>query len=345
MTFPEHAAARYEGALPDDLIAHCAAHIREADIVPEEAADRLGVALPFARVELSRDRAGLSLAIGAAETTTLHQVREYLLFLLDHIAPGVTPAMVWSGPILRHAPPPNFHVATVRSTRRVAPRFLRVELDCAGAPALASGKGMHFALLLPPEGRAPVWPVLDGNGRTVWPEGADALHRAAYTFVTLDPEAGRFVFDVFEHEGGRATGWARSARPGDVVGLTGPGSGDFPPGDDMLIAGDETALPAIRRILARSAPDRRGAVFLEVADETDRCDMPRPAGMSLTWVLRARGETLWDHLHDRPAPQAGGARFVWIAAEKALVRKARARFRDDLGLGSGEGYFAFYWTA
>lgn len=53
---------------------------------------------------------------------------------------------------------------------------------------------------------------------------------------------------------------------------------------------------------------------------------------------------LADHLRDRPAPTSDN-RFVWIAAEQELVRKARARFRNALGVGLAEGYFAHYWTA
>ena len=46
------------------------------------------------------------------------------------------------------------------------------------------------------------------------------------------------------------------------------------------------------------------------------------------------------------APLPGGAdRYVWIAAEKDLVRKAKARFRDTLGIGPKESYFAYYWEA
>jgi NADPH-dependent ferric siderophore reductase len=282
--------------------------------------------------------------IDASNPARLHQIREYLLHLLDHISPGASAAMIWTGRILRHAAPPNFHVATVRSCRRVAPRFLRLEVDCPGAGIMADAKGMHFSLLLPPEGRDPVWPRLDGDGRTRLPQAADGLHRAVYTFVTLDPAAGRFSFDVFEHAGGRATGWARAARPGDVIGVMGPGSGDFPPGDDLLMAGDETALPAIRRILEHSPPQRRGDVFVELADTADICDLRRPDGMRLTWVLRDRGETLWDYLREQPAPD-GGCRFVWIGAEKELVRKAKARFRGQLGIRPDESYIAYYWSA
>lgn len=344
MIFPENASGRYDGAIPDDLIRRCSEHLHEADVAFERTAEGLTVLTPRARVALSCGRTGLAIAIGAEDPTALHQVREYLLFLLDHIAPGATQAMIWTGGILRHATPPNFHIATVRSSRRVAPRFMRVELDCPGARSLADGRGMHFSLLLPPQDRDPVWPRFDGDGRTRWPGGADGLHRAVYTFVTLDPAAGRFSFDVFEHEGGRVADWARSARKGETVGVMGPGSGDFPPGEELLMAGDETALPAIRRILEASPLGRRGDVFVEITHEDDVCDMPRPADMRLTWVLRCRGETLWDHLRERPAPQSG-SRFVWIAAEQELVRNAKARFRGELGVRHHEGYFAYYWSA
>lgn len=345
MTFPERATARVETALPDDLIPHLAAHAREADLaVEEESHSGLIVTLLRARVVLARDAAGMAVSVEAEDPVTLHHVREYMLYLFDHVSPGASAAMVWTGDIRRDAAPLNLHVATVRAVWRVAPSFLRVELDCPGTRALSEGKGMHFSLLLPPPDRAPVWPRLDGDGRTVWPAGPDSLHRAVYTFVTLDPIAGRFTFDLFEHEGGRATGWAQTAKGGEVVGIMGPGSGDFPAGDEMLLAGDATALPAIRRILENSPPDRSGDVFVEVARAADVCDLPRPDAMTLTWVFRERGETLWDHLRDRPAPRSA-SRFVWIAAEQALVRKAKARFRGELGVRANEGYIAYYWTA
>lgn len=344
MTYTANATARIDGALPDDLLPHLAAHAREVELAVEERRAALTFKAPQARVELTRDAAGLSLAIDAADAVVLQPIREYLLHMLDHAQPGLSDSATWQGDIARDVAPLNFSVATLRGTSRVAPNFLRVELDCPDTRRLAEGAGMHFSLLLPPEGRAPVWPRLDGNGRTVWPKGEDALHRAVYTFVELRPEEGRFTFDVFEHEGGRATTWARSAQPGVQVGITGPGSGDFPPGRDMLIAGDETALPAIRRILEHSDPARRGDVLIEVGSGEDICDLRHPEAMRVTWLRRDRGAGLWDHLC-RMAPPPGPDRYVWIAAEKALVRKSKARFRGEFGLGAGEGYFAYYWEA
>lgn len=344
MTYGAQATATFSGTLPHDLIPHIAAHAREADLQSVETEQSLVVTVPLAKVVLDRTPSTLQVRIDAVDASALQNIRDYLLYLLDHVAPDLAPAGVWQGDIARNRLPLSFCTATVRGVWRVAPSFLRVELNCADTKRLAEGRGMHFSLLLPPQGRPPAWPQLDSNGRTVMPKGEDALHRAVYTFVALDPVEGRFTFDVFEHEGGRATAWARAATPGDLVGISGPGSGDFPPGQDILLAGDETALPAIRRILEHSSADRRGRVLLEVGTDEDVCDLPRPGGIDLTWLVRARGQTLWDRLATAGLPQ-GTDRHVWIAAEKDLVRKAKARFRDTLGLGPKEGYFAYYWQA
>lgn len=339
-----HASAVFRGVLPEDLITHISAHARDAELLVEETRSGLIVTVPLATVSLEASRATLQVDIDAVDAAALQNIRDYLHYTLDHVAPGLTSGAEWQGDILRNRAPLNFTTASVHGVRRVGPNFLRVELECSDTRRLSAERGMHFSLLLPPDGRMPVWPRLDDNGRTVMPLGADSLHRAAYTFVELDPERERFTFDVFEHEGGRTTTWARTAQRGDVVGISGPGSGGFPPGQNILIAGDETALPAIRRILQASAPDRCGHALLEVGTEADICDLSRPDGVDLSWCVRNRGESLWDRLSEAPLPQ-GSDRFVWVAAEKTVVRNAKARFRQTLGLGLSEGYFAYYWEA
>ena len=338
--FPATSWAQYDGAVPADLLHHVDAHVSEFGIPVSHSDDGLHIAYAGADVTLQAGPQRLSVRIAAADDLHLYQIRESVLYLLDLVFPQAAAEMQWQG--LRHETkrPPNFHLATVVSVRRIGANFLRVEMACDGIAALSQG-GMHFSLLLPPAGRAPVWPSINDKGRTVWPEGADSLHRSAYTFVELDAEMGSFAFDVYEHDGGRTTEWARQATAGEVVAAMGPGGGDFPDGELLLMAGDETALPAIRRILQHSDPARRGTVLIEIGDPGDKVELPRPEGISVEWLLRGE-DSLWDRL---AALEVGGDPFVWIAAEQDLVRRAKAHFRTAWDVPRAKGYYSAYWIA
>jgi len=207
------------------------------------------------------------------------------------------------------------------------------------------GAGFSLDIRAGNSAQLPRWPEVNEKGRTVWPTGDEALHRATYTFVDLDAAEGWFSFDVFEHAGGLATGWARAAQPGDIVGIMGPGGGDFPQADHMVMGGDETALPAIRRILEHAPRDRRGEVFIELADPADRCPLALPEGMRLTWLTRGEDAPLKAHMLAAELPGPEESRFVWFAAEAGEVRAARQYFREEAGLGRQEMYLSAYWTA
>lgn len=56
--------------------------------------------------------------------------------------------------------------------------------------------------------------------------------------------------------------------------------------DWTLVAGDETALPAIGRWLEEWPAGARGQVFVEVAEASHRQDLPVPDGVALTWLVR-----------------------------------------------------------
>ncbi|NED99553.1 siderophore-interacting protein [Phytoactinopolyspora halotolerans] len=107
-----------------------------------------------------------------------------------------------------------------------------------------------------------------------------------------------------------AASWAAGARVGDELVLIGPNrlypadSGGYewnPPvsARDIIIAGDETAVPAIAGILERlcdsphsdetpSAGRPRVRVFLEVPDAADALDLRAPAHAEITWLPRRR---------------------------------------------------------
>ena len=343
MTFPAHATGLATRPFADTLIADLAAEIAGHGYSVTRQDDGLAVALPVGRIEAKVAGGSFEVTIAAGDVGKIHEMREALLHLLDHAAPQLSDRMSWHGDLPSGIFPPNFRTARFISSERISPNFLRLTLSCETVSDLLEG-GMHFRLAIPPKGRAPVWPRLDASGRTIWPKGEDALHRPAYTFVEVDPDKGRFSFDLYLHDGGLATTWAASARPGEEVGVAGPGGGTPPPGDFLLIAGDETALPAIRRIVETSPADRCGQVFVELGDPADRVPIAAPAGIAVTWLTRGEGISLWDAILSVAFPAAGESRFVWIAAERDVARRARLHFRDGVGVPLEETYISAYWT-
>ena len=77
------------------------------------------------------------------------------------------------------------------------------------------------------------------------------------------------------------------------------GGMEFEPGDAerLLLAGDETAVPAMSRILGDLPADTSGAAFLEVPQADDVLTVSAPAGVQVTWLPRA-GAPLGQRLTD-----------------------------------------------
>ena len=236
-----------------------------------------------------------------------------------------------------------FRLAEVVSIEQPFPSFFRVTMRAPDMQRYTEG-GMHFRLLLPPKGRTPVWPYIDETGRARFPSGDDQLHNPVYTFVSIDVPTGHFTFDVYIHEGGRITEWMRAAKSGDTIGINGPGGGAVPVADQIIMAGDETALPAIRRILAEAAPEVTGHAYIEVGAERDIQQLAKPVGVTLKWLIRGRDlgpvQALIEN-HSDVSPDAPP--FVWCGAEKSQVQIARAHFRDALGIGPDHSYLSGYW--
>lgn len=117
----------------------------------------------------------------------------------------------------------------------------------------------------------------------------------------LDGEL-RIAVDFVLHPGasGPASEWAAAAKVGDTVILVGPtGAGqwgvDFLPGyaQRIVLAGDETALPAIASILEGLGPEFKGSAFIEVPTNDDILDEVTHPGFEVQWLPRnghAHGE-------------------------------------------------------
>lgn len=203
---------------------------------------------------------------------------------------------------------PGLSLMKVVSIDRISPGFLRVRLSGSDAGRFGQG-GLHFRLILPPAGRPPVWPRIAASGRTEWPDGRDALHRPVYTIAAYSK--GWLDFDIFIHPQSPTCDWALSNPIGQVVAAIGPGGGGCPEADRLWLFGDETAQPAITRILQETRADIRATL-------STSC--PEDLGALANHPCVERCNDLVRALKDTPNFEGG---FIWFAGSAAQARAAR----------------------
>jgi NADPH-dependent ferric siderophore reductase len=146
-----------------------------------------------------------------------------------------------------------------------------------------------------------------------------------YTARAVRPQLREVDVDFVSHgDQGAAASWLARARVGDEAMLIGPdatsgvtGSGvEWAPGraSTVMIAGDETAVPAVSSIVESLPADARGCVFLEVPTSDDVLPLVAPAGVTVHWLPRAgSGAPAADAAYGAPlqtAVRAWTARYV-----------------------------------
>ncbi len=148
---------------------------------------------------------------------------------------------------------------------------------------------------------------------------------------------------------GVAAPWAATAPLGSPAGVGGPRGSKVLVGrpDAWFLAGDETAVPAIRRWVGLMDPDAVGRVLVEVPDRAHELPIAAPAGVVVEQVhrhMRPSGAALIDRIEtlgaaDRP----DGSVFGFVAAEHAIVKPARALLLDRWGLDLDHIAVRGYW--
>ncbi|MFL6097408.1 MAG: siderophore-interacting protein [Blastococcus sp.] len=237
-------------------------------------------------------------------------------------------------------------VLTVAAVADVTPSVRRVVLS--GTPAAVAAAGPTVNLLVPGVGdSAPRWPRIAKDGRIVWPDGAHGVSLRSYTARRQDPAAAQVEIDFVLHGDGPAAAWAAAAAPGALLGVAGAGALGERTAGQLLVAGDETAIPAISRILASAPATARGVALLEVAGAEEEQPLAVPDGVTVRWLHRADtppGEStlLADAVAALDRPD-GDDVFAWVAAESGAVRAIRADLRGRWGLGRAQHHAIGYW--
>ncbi|MGM7698394.1 siderophore-interacting protein [Microbacterium sp. A84] len=291
--------------------------------------------------------------------------------------------------------------AEVRGVDRVSPNFVRVTFGGAELAEFGTPGDVYDArikLVFPPA--SGILPPVARDTDDWWgaylaiPEEERGSMRT-YSVRSLNvSDAGTevvvdFVLHLQPGLTGPASLWASTAAVGDELLVVGPRRGredrsgiEYAPGaaSSVVLVGDETAAPAIARILEDAPRDLRGLAFIEVPTAEDALAIDAPTGVEVHWLPRGSAShgqrvipTVLDYLGDSDATgeikitdlegeelvwetpiysgsgeevaptSAGVERYFWIAGESGVVTTLRRHLVKDIGIDRSRVAFMGYW--
>lgn len=169
-----------------------------------------------------------------------------------------------------------------------------------------------------------------------------------FTVRAWDPVTRRLTIDFAVHgDRGYAGPWAVRAVPGDRLQFTGPGGGYAPDPNASwyVLAGDESAIPAIAASL-EAVPDGRHCVAMIVVDDADHeIAIDSGADLHLTWLHRRTApepeRLLVGAMRDvewRPGPVD-----VFVHGEAGEIRAVRTHLISHHGIDVTKASISPYW--
>lgn len=305
----------------------------------------LNIGLATARV----NDGGIHFRVEADDDASLSFLQWNVAEHVYQFAPGEKPGIVWNGGIPPGATVPYFREMTVVRTAEVTPQMRRVTLRGQKLERFAHD-GLHMRLLLAPRPDVEVvWPVMGEDGRQAWPEGERPLARV-YTIRRIDVAAGEIDVDFVLHDGDEMPGaqFGRDATLGEVVGMTGPGGGTLPRFSRYIFAGDETALPAISRMLEELPSTASAVAIVEIANPGERQELMVGPGIDLHYVSRdgrpaGTTDLLAENLRGLDETHWEQQPYVWVGCEQAASRHIRKYLKQERQLPRERFRVAAYW--
>ncbi|MCB5180426.1 siderophore-interacting protein [Streptomyces antimicrobicus] len=238
--------------------------------------------------------------------------------------------------------------AVVVRTERLTPHMVRVVLGGDGLRGFAAGEftDHYVKLLFAPEGVSYPEPWDLEQIRTHFPR-AQWPRQRAYTVRLWDRAHLELTIDFVVHgDEGLAGPWAARVRPGEPVRFLGPG-GAYAPDPEAgwhLLAGDESALPAIAATMEAMPPGAEVFAFVEVDGPDDEQKIATPDGITPVWVHRGArpvGEALVDAVTslDFPSPDVQ----AFVHGEAGFVKQLRHYLRVERRVPRERLSISGYW--
>jgi NADPH-dependent ferric siderophore reductase len=321
------------------------------------------ITLPYGLAELTAEQDQLRVHVTSGDDAGLAYMKYAISTQLSEVfkQQNLDEKIIWHGDGAAGTVLAFLREMRVVSNIEVTPLMRRVRLRGDNLERFTKD-GLHVRLLFPKHKNVtPQWPVMGENGIPVWPVGEHELIGRAYTIRHIDVDAGIVDIDLVLHEtgddanddigqdAGYGARWALEARAGDIVGMTGPGGGAAPlTADWYLLAGDETALPAIARILENLPDGSKATVRIEIADKAEEQVFKTKAALDLQWLHRNdnkddKKELLYDAVRKIDYPDHEENIFVWVGCEFSAFRSIRSFIRKEKKIAREKHHIVPYW--
>jgi NADPH-dependent ferric siderophore reductase len=216
---------------------------------------------------------------------------------------------------------PRFAVR-VKRVRHLTSRMVRVTFTGEALSGFGwNGPAAHIKLIFEtPE---------DQQAGTPAPQSAPRAAMRTYTPRRFDGAAGELDVDFVIHGEGPASAWAERAAVGQPLTIAGPGRSYAvdPAADWYVLAGDDTAIPAICTILDVLPPSVKALALLEVIDSADEHALEtRSANTEIRWLTRGAdprhaGRELEANVRRMELPPGVGR--IYVACEADAMRRIR----------------------
>jgi NADPH-dependent ferric siderophore reductase len=240
----------------------------------------------------------------------------------------------------------RLRLLTVTGVTDITPLMRRVRLKGDMEGFVSPAHADHIKAFFFPDGVEPLLPPIGPNGAE-FPPGTRPEMRD-YTPRYWNVEEGWIELDFVLHGDGPASSWAAAAAPGKTLVIGGPrGSMVIPMAFDWyLLAGDETALPAIGRRIEELPAGAKVLAFIEVENSAEEQRFSSKADLSLTYLHRngaPAGTTTLIQDAVAAATFPLGEAYAYIAGEVNMSRAVRTHL-ETRGFNPEYIKAAGYWN-
>ncbi|MFM9967634.1 MAG: siderophore-interacting protein [Burkholderiales bacterium] len=248
----------------------------------------------------------------------------------------------------RVRPRPQYRAVEVKNAVLITPQMRRITVSGAALAGFSTqGVAGHVRVLLPAPGQeAPVPPEWGPEG-PVYQEGVPRPTSRAYTPRRWSEAEQELDIDFVLHgDNGPASAWAARAKPGDKLVVVAPRRAYQPDPTAAwhLIAGDESALPAIATILEVLPATTWAIVYIEIDNPKEEQPLRSAARLQIHWVHRrgaVPGVKLEAAVRQVSFPMGKGC--AWVACEAMVMRNIRKYLLSERGMERAAINTQGYW--